>query len=64
MDADRCAMFLTDEKTGELHADLFDEGRLDDNGCDIFSKGREIRYGKLNDQPTGSLSPRFIHGFL
>ena len=43
VEADRCAMFLTDEKTDELHADLFDEGKLDENGCDTFSKGREIR---------------------
>lgn len=44
VDADRCAMFLTDEKSNELHADLFDEGKLDENGCGIFSKGKEIRY--------------------
>lgn len=45
VDADRCAMFLTDEDTKELHADLFDEGKQDESGCDIFSKGKEIRYG-------------------
>ncbi|CAB4042739.1 cAMP and cAMP-inhibited cGMP 3, 5 -cyclic phosphodiesterase 10A, partial [Paramuricea clavata] len=44
VEADRCAMFLTDEKTNELHADLFDEGKLDENGCAFFSKGKEIRF--------------------
>lgn len=39
-------MFLIDEKTNQLHADIFDEGKCDDKGKDIYLKGKEIRYQK------------------
>lgn len=43
VDADRCAMFLSDKKNEELYADLFDEGMADGNGRNVFTKGKEIR---------------------
>ena len=42
VNADRCALFLADSESGELYADLFDEGQELD-GKPVFSKKKQIR---------------------
>ena len=42
VNADRCALFLVDTESGELYADLFDEGHEVD-GKPVFSKKKQIR---------------------
>jgi hypothetical protein len=38
VNADRCAMFLVDEKTNELYSCLLDEGQIADDGTPVFVK--------------------------
>ncbi|XP_041461752.1 cAMP and cAMP-inhibited cGMP 3',5'-cyclic phosphodiesterase 10A-like [Lytechinus variegatus] len=41
--ADRCALFLVDNKAEELYADLFDDG-IDKDGKPVFVKRSQIRF--------------------
>ncbi len=43
VNADRCTLFMHDREKGELYADLFDEGKVNDNGEPVFTKMDIVR---------------------
>lgn len=46
--ADRCSFYRFEESSNELITDLFDEGKLDENGDPVFSKNTTIRFKYYN----------------
>ncbi|KAJ8297983.1 hypothetical protein KUTeg_024514 [Tegillarca granosa] len=46
VNADRCSLFLVDDENNELFADIFDEGKKDENGRPLLSKKSKIRFDK------------------
>lgn len=44
--ADRCSLFLVDDESNELFADIFDEGKKDETGKTLLTKKSKIRFDK------------------